>query len=117
MVRTTGTIGANGDRIARGATSQQLEASGENLAALEQDLVARPKETLERCYRELGIEMSERFRDRLRFEDKKQSAYRSKHSYSLEDFGLSREAVYEQLVDVFEEYGFDPEYGDGRASA
>ncbi len=74
------------------------------------DLIADPRGTLEHCYRKLGMEMSSSFRDRLRFEAARQREYRSQHAYTLEDFGLTRDQVYEELRDVFEAYGFDRDY-------
>ena len=34
----------------------------------------------------------------------------STHKYSLEDYGLTKEFIYDELKDVFAFYGFDKEY-------
>jgi len=37
-----------------------------------------------------------------------QTGYTSKHKYSLEEFGLSKEMIYSAIPDVFAEYNFQP---------
>lgn len=70
-------------------------------------LVANPQDTVEWIYRELRIDMSQEYREMLRAETDKARSYKSKHTYSLEEYGLTREMVYHELKGIFEEYGFD----------
>jgi hypothetical protein len=71
------------------------------------DLVANPRETVERVYEHFGLEMSDRYVARLREATSQARSHRSEHTYSLEEFGLTREYIYEQLGDLFEEFGFE----------
>jgi len=36
-----------------------------------------------------------------------QKKYKSVHNYSLEQYGMTREQVYEEIGFIFEKYGFD----------
>jgi hypothetical protein len=69
------------------------------------DLVRNPREVVESIYRKFGIPLSCRFVARLEREIHKQREYRSRHDYSLERYGISREWVYENLREIFETYG------------
>ena len=73
-----------------------------------EDLVADPKRTVERIYQEYGLELSLKFNDSLDKEVERAKAYQSRHAYSLDDCGLTRDEVREALADVFEAYGFRP---------
>lgn len=73
-----------------------------------QDLVADPKRIVENVYQECGLELSLKFSDSLDMEIERVKAYKSRHVYSLDDCGLSKEEVRKALSDVFEAYGFNP---------
>ncbi|MEJ2031737.1 MAG: sulfotransferase [Deltaproteobacteria bacterium] len=73
-----------------------------------QDLVADPQGCVEGLYSKLGLAMSEEFRQALAAEAAKARNYKSRHRYSLEEYGLSKDQVYRELREVFEEYGFEP---------
>ena len=73
------------------------------------DLIDHPQATVEEIYAQVGMEVSSDFREHLIEATSKQRSHESTHEYSLEQFGLTKEWVYEQLKDVFEEFGFDPE--------
>jgi hypothetical protein len=53
--------------------------------------------------------VTERFRARLAEATKKAAQYKSAptHQYSLEQFGVTPEMIYEPLKDLFEEFGFE----------
>jgi hypothetical protein len=70
------------------------------------DLVADPKQAVERIYSHFNLPMGDEHRLFLEAESQKARSYKSKHHYSLEQFGLSKQQVYEALEDVFEAYGF-----------
>ena len=72
-----------------------------------EDLMADPGGALERVYDRFGMVMDEGLRTRLRESLAAAREYRSGHQYSLEEFGLSRDWVYQQMPDVFASHGFD----------
>ena len=76
------------------------------------ELVSDPRRTIERVYEQLEIPMSEAFRKRLDRETQRARTYKSSHGYSLEEYGLDAQTIYEELRPVFERYGFDPQLGD-----
>lgn len=73
-----------------------------------EELVADPAGTVKRIYDRFGIPTSPNYQDWLARETALARDYRSRHAYSLEEFGLTREMVYTELKDVFAEYGFKP---------
>jgi len=72
------------------------------------DLVADPKATVLGVYRHFGLKPSQEFLGRLTAETQRARKYRSKHRYTLEDFGLTRARIHEPLADVFADLGFEP---------
>lgn len=71
------------------------------------DLVRDPKRVVEEVYAWLGLELTPAYRTVLEAATSRQRRYKSKHSYSLEQFGLTKDDVYEELKDVFEAFGFE----------
>ena len=59
-------------------------------------------------YSKLDLAMTEEYRTILEAEAEKARSYKSGHKYSLEDYGLSKEMVYQELKEVFAEYDFEP---------
>lgn len=78
------------------------------------DLVADPVGTVLDIYRQLNWEASPAFIERLRQETSGSKRYERKHSYTLEQFGLTRDGIYEDLREIFDAYGFErtPELAD-----
>lgn len=74
------------------------------------DLLREPHETIKGIYRHFGWPMSEQFLTKLHQEKVRQQNYQSKHEYSLEEFGLSAQEVYNELSDVMDEFGFEKEF-------
>ena len=72
------------------------------------DLVSDPQATVKTIYDRLGMDISPEYEAILLEEANKAKGYKSKHSYSLEEFGLSAERVREELPEVFERFGWDP---------
>jgi len=66
----------------------------------------RPAQAVINIYKHLGFEMTPAFMDILQHEEGKARAYKSKHKYSLEQFGLTREAILAQYEDIFERFCF-----------
>ncbi len=73
-----------------------------------EDLVADPAATVKRIYDAFCIPVSPNYKDWLALEAARARNHNSAHVYSLEDFGLTKELVYAELKDVFDEYGFKP---------
>jgi len=71
-----------------------------------EDLVADPRRTVSRIYRKFGLDISPAYEALLNEETNRAGSYTSKHRYSLEDYGLTEEMIYERLKPVFEDYGF-----------
>lgn len=70
------------------------------------DLVRDPVGTVERVYRDLDMKVSPAFRARLEAATRAHREFKSEHDYALEDFGITREEIYEELSDIFETLGF-----------
>jgi hypothetical protein len=51
--------------------------------------------------------MSESFEAKLRHETDQARTYKSKHQYSLAQYGLQKEEIYKALAFVFETYKFE----------
>jgi omega-hydroxy-beta-dihydromenaquinone-9 sulfotransferase len=79
------------------------------LAVTFDDLVADPQKTVEGIYDYFGMPVTKRFRERLAEATKKAAQYKSAptHQYSLEQFGVTPDMIYEPLQDLFEEFGFE----------
>lgn len=73
------------------------------------DLRSDPAGTIERVYQDLGIPMSDAFREKLAVEGKRERAHKTRHSYSLEEFGLEPDAIREELGDLFERFQWENE--------
>jgi len=73
---------------------------------LRQDLKAAVMD----LYSRLGFEIGPDFAERLQAEHERAQAYKSKHEYSLEQFGLTPEEVFREFSDVFQQFGFGAEY-------
>jgi hypothetical protein len=70
------------------------------------DLMADPAARVREIYRAFELELSAEFEATLHAEAEEQRNFKSEHRYSLEQFGLSRELVYEELREVFDYYDF-----------
>jgi hypothetical protein len=71
------------------------------------ELIEDPIGTIERIYTQLGLPMSARLEEDLGQAARVARKYASVHSYSLEEYGLSRSWIRGQLDDVLEAYGFE----------
>ncbi len=68
------------------------------------DLTRDPKEALEKLYTHFGWKMSDGFRAKLVEATRQQSGFKSKHQYTLEEFGLSKEWIEEELGPLLDHY-------------
>lgn len=74
-----------------------------------EDLVSDLGGTVERLYRQLGMEMGDGFDAKLQACIAEHERYERPQSYTLADFGLTRQEVYNELRDVFAEFGYPAE--------
>ncbi len=92
----------------RYALSLREEIPDESLTVVRyEDLVKDPRATVERIYAKLDLTMSSRYERALDEATSKQRKYKSAHTYSLEQFGLTEDEVYAELSDLFAAYGYD----------
>jgi hypothetical protein len=68
------------------------------------DLTRDPQEALEKLYHHFGWTMSDAFRERLALATRRQRDFKSQHEYTLEEFGLSKEWIQENLGEVMDYY-------------
>ena len=68
------------------------------------DLTRDPKETLEKLYAHFGWTPSDTFRERLAAAMQRQRGFESKHEYTLEEFGLSKEWIQVELGPLLDHY-------------
>ena len=69
--------------------------------------VAMPAETVKNIYSQFQFNYSSHFETKLLNEVNLNKHFKSSHSYSLEQYGLSKETIADKLHSVFETYGFD----------
>jgi len=81
------------------------------------DLVQSPAQTVMRIYRHFDIPMSEETAERLRLEEEKARGYKSKHRYSLREYGLDEAWVQKLLGDLLERFFPEEAAVEGRSSA
>lgn len=72
------------------------------------DFIQHPKQTVLNIYHHFGWPVSEAFLARLEAEISAGKKFKSRHHYSLEQFGYSRKMVHHQLLPVFKQFGFEP---------
>ena len=96
----------------------QAELPPEQFISIRYDeLMRRPVETVESVYQRFGLLMTRELRERLQHEVTRRSAFESRHTYSLETFGLSAAHIQEELSDIFDAHGFSREYSDLHSAA
>ncbi|MBI4586289.1 MAG: sulfotransferase [Planctomycetes bacterium] len=71
------------------------------------DLVRSPAQAIRQVYDHFGFEMSGPFRARLELASQKERGFSSHHSYTLEEFGLSKEWIQDQLGEVLDAYSLE----------
>lgn len=70
------------------------------------ELMSDPKQTVLNLYNHFGWTVSEEFLKLLDEEAIRAKSYKSSHTYSLEEYGISKEFLYHELEDVMRDYGF-----------
>jgi len=86
---------------------QKQNIRAANLITLKyDDLVENPYAAVIRIYQQFDFKMSAAVEELLQRESAISRSYKSKHHYSLEQYGLNKQEIYKELPFVFEEYGF-----------
>jgi len=73
------------------------------------DLTRNPQAALEKLYEHFGWKMSEAFRAKLVAATGEQRRFKSQHEYTLEEFGLSREYIRQELGPILDYYALSPD--------
>ena len=68
------------------------------------DLVAEPKRTVSELYAALGLPLSPAYAALLDEEQARAKRHASGHRYSLAEFGLDKDAIEQELAELFERY-------------
>lgn len=71
------------------------------------ELVANPEKIVREIYEHFGLDVSPEFAEILAEETEKSRKHKSKHDYSLESVGFTRQQILSAYDDVFEQWGFD----------
>ncbi len=86
----------------------KAEIPPEQIVTLTYDeLMAQPKQCIERVYAHFGMEMSDEFTARIDKQTRAAKSYKSRHGYSIDEYGISDQWVYDRLQPIFETYGFE----------
>ena len=70
------------------------------------NLTANPVRVIEDVYAHFEMDMSETFRSRLKIHLDSPKKYKSLHTYSLEQYGFTKEEIEQKLEGIMVEYGF-----------
>lgn len=70
------------------------------------DLIENPKQIVQDIYANFDLEVGKQFENNLNDFLSTQRNYESKHDYSLENYGFTKEYICNELLEVFEEYSF-----------
>jgi omega-hydroxy-beta-dihydromenaquinone-9 sulfotransferase len=68
------------------------------------DLTRDPREALQKLYNHFGWQMAEAYRARLEAATARQRTFKSAHHYTLEEFGLSKEWIQEEVGALLDHY-------------
>lgn len=71
------------------------------------DLIADPYASIDKIYKEFNFGKSIEFATNLRKSSEASRTFKSKHEYSLEQYGLTKQEIYQNLPFVFDEYDFE----------
>lgn len=71
------------------------------------DLARNPSTTIECVYAHFGLEMTNAFSSRLKQAEAAERHYKSTHQYTLEEFGLSKPWIQNQIGDLLDAYGLE----------
>ena len=72
-----------------------------------EDLVRKPSDIILGIYQKFGFPLTSKYSSILKEEDDRAEKYRSRHEYSMEEFGLSARQIVEDFKEAFERFDFD----------
>ncbi|MBI5589048.1 MAG: sulfotransferase [Deltaproteobacteria bacterium] len=75
-------------------------------------LIADSEKTVLDVYHRFGLNVSTPYRRALSLDKIRSFAYRSRHCYAPEDFGISRDTIISLFKQVFDKFGFDMNSGE-----
>lgn len=85
----------------------QKQMDRKNLVTFTYDaLISSPQKAVESIYTHFNWPISAAFQQAIIKNQQRSSQYKSKHQYSLSQFGITEAEIYEYLKEVFEFYGF-----------
>ncbi|HEX6242392.1 MAG TPA: sulfotransferase, partial [Polyangiales bacterium] len=85
----------------------ERNGSGRFVCIQYRDLLADPAKHVFEIYRRFEIPLSDELRAQIELRCLEQRNYKSDHQYSLEQFGLNKDYVYNELKELFDHYGFE----------
>lgn len=71
------------------------------------DMLADPQGSVLNIYKHFGWQPSEKFLARLSKEHARNKNYKSAHTYTLEQYGFTKQEIYNELGDIMDEFGFE----------
>ncbi len=72
-----------------------------------EDLIENPHDEMIKIYRHFNMNVSDEFDSRLKKASGRSKSYKSGHTYSLEQYGMTKEEVYTPLQSIFKKYNFE----------
>ena len=70
-------------------------------------ITKNPEQTITALYDRFNLQMSLRYRQVLHEETQQAHGFKSRHTYSFEQLGLSREKIIDNYREIFEQFSFD----------
>lgn len=95
------------DFYRRGLEARKQFSPSQFLTVKYADLTADPGATVRRIYGHFGMDVTPGFAEVLDAETAKARRYRSKHRYSLAQYGLTKADIHGPLAEAFDELGFE----------
>jgi hypothetical protein len=71
------------------------------------DLVADPQATVTSIYQRFGFDLSPAYTQVLQAETQRARRYHSRHHYTLDSVGLTRQRILAEFADIFDRFDFD----------
>ena len=68
------------------------------------DLTSAPRETVEKIYRAIDLQISPGYRQYLEQQEGKEKAHKSHFSYSIDDYSITLEQIEQELDEFYDEY-------------
>lgn len=87
---------------------QRVVINPQNLLIIKYDnIIKNPTAIAQKIYKHFSFEITKKFSDELDQYVSESKKYKSKHTYSLAQYGMSKSMINDQLGAVMDEFGFD----------